>query len=177
MSDFATDGSFVPSPAQAAHADQQFAAVNAILDGLATEARHSAELGLSGTELAVAIGLLCADEVPKLAPTEADELGALIALVGAAVVRLAALSAPSEPVQDKPSTNPPIGHVEVRVEATPHDLGANGHHYSWGVYPAAAAADELRDLADRIEREWTDPACPWPGEHRDVTEVVEPDGD
>lgn len=87
---FPTDGSFVPTPAQAAYADQQYAAVNAVLDRLVTEAMLSADLGLSGTELAVSIGLLCADEVPTLAPTEADELGALLALVGAAVVRLAA---------------------------------------------------------------------------------------
>jgi hypothetical protein len=70
------------------------------------------------------------------------------------------------------SANPPIGQVELRVEATPHDLGANGHHYSWGVYPAAAAARELRGLADRIEGDWANPECPWPDQHGPLTDAT-----
>jgi len=61
--------------------------------------------------------------------------------------------------------NPPLGEVRWEVEAWPHDMGANGHHWSAGTLPAADVARELRWLADRIERDWTTPECPWPDEH------------
>jgi len=61
--------------------------------------------------------------------------------------------------------NPPWGHVDIEVEVTPHDMGANGHDWFKGTMPAADAARQLRTLADRIEADWSAPQCPWPSEH------------
>lgn len=62
-------------------------------------------------------------------------------------------------------SNPDRGEVAFRIEAWPHDSGANGEHYSAGVLPAADVAQELRELAGRIVDDWAVPYCPWPSEH------------
>lgn len=62
-----------------------------------------------------------------------------------------------------PPNNPDPGKVGFRVEAWPHDPGANGEDYHSGHLPAAEAARVLRDIADRCES-WTDPDCPWDGQ-------------
>lgn len=86
--DFPTDGSFEPTAAQTAQADQRFAAVDRALDTLVTEARHSIECGESGLRLTVSVGLRVADEVAELG---GDLAAAVMALAAAAVVRLAAI--------------------------------------------------------------------------------------
>jgi hypothetical protein len=62
-----------------------------------------------------------------------------------------------------PPNNPEVGKVAFRVEAWPHDPGANGEEYVSGHMPAAEAAKWLRDIADRCEG-WADPECPWAGD-------------
>lgn len=53
-----------------------------------------------------------------------------------------------------PDEDPPPGEVSYRVEAWPHNQGANGRHYSAGTVPARDVSAELRSLADRIDKEW-----------------------
>ncbi len=62
-----------------------------------------------------------------------------------------------------PPNNPEPGKVGFRVEAWPHDPGANGEEYVSGHMPAAEASRWLRDIADRIDG-WADPECPWAGD-------------
>jgi hypothetical protein len=62
-----------------------------------------------------------------------------------------------------PPDNPEVGKVGFRVEAWPHDPGANGQEYVSGHMPAAEAARWLREIADRIDG-WADPDCPWAGQ-------------
>lgn len=62
-----------------------------------------------------------------------------------------------------PPNNPDVGKVSFRVEAWPHDPGANGEDYHSGHLPAAEVARILRDLADRCDS-WGDPDCPWDGQ-------------
>jgi len=68
-----------------------------------------------------------------------------------------------------PPDNPTRGEISFRIEAWPHDPGANGEHYSAGCLPAAEVVRELRHLADRIEQDWAHPECPWPEEHARMT--------
>jgi hypothetical protein len=63
-----------------------------------------------------------------------------------------------------PPNNPDPGNVGFRVEAWPHDPGANGEDYHSGHMPAAEVARVLRDIADRCEKYWSDPECPWDGQ-------------
>lgn len=60
--------------------------------------------------------------------------------------------------------NPDVGWVAFRIDAWPHDPGANGQEYASGHMPAPEAARWLRDIADRCERYWSDPECPWAGD-------------
>jgi hypothetical protein len=65
--------------------------------------------------------------------------------------------------QDRALTgkNPAPGEVAYRIEVWPHDSGANGEEWSVGTQSAADLARELRRLADRVERDWADPECPF----------------
>jgi hypothetical protein len=68
------------------------------------------------------------------------------------------------PPLEWPPDNPDPGKVGYRIEAWPHDPGANGEDYHSGHLPAAEVARALRNIADRCERYWADPECPWAGE-------------
>lgn len=67
-----------------------------------------------------------------------------------------------------PKDNPDIGMVSFRLEAWPHDPGANGEEYESGCLPAVDVVAILRRLANRVEFEWVNPECPWPDRHREV---------
>lgn len=53
--------------------------------------------------------------------------------------------------------SPEPGQVAFVIEVWSHNAGENGRHYSAGCLSAEIAIQELRRVADQIEREWIQP--------------------
>lgn len=75
--------------------------------------------------------------------------------------------------------NPDVGKVAFRIDAWPHDPGANGQEYVSGHMPAAEVAQWLREIADRCGQYWGDPECPWAGDDgpHSLTDQTTDEGD